>query len=84
MFKKFSYFCKCCKRMKYFNECLKRSSSVTRNDTNKVSSLARIPYLCTDKDDDLFAISISQNDLFEEGATMVVNKQGKGNGFFSY
>lgn len=44
--------------------------------------ITRIPYLCADKVDDLFAISIYQNDLFEEEATMVVNKHGKGNGFF--
>ncbi|MDB6375110.1 hypothetical protein [Photorhabdus bodei] len=44
--------------------------------------MARIPYLHTNKDDALFAISMSHNDLFGEGATIVVNKHGKGNGFF--
>ncbi|WP_198672736.1 helix-turn-helix domain-containing protein [Photorhabdus sp. CRCIA-P01] len=57
-------------------------TSVNEYSKNSYMKMARIPYLRSDKDDDLFAISISQNDLFEEGATLVVNKHGKGNGFF--
>ncbi|MEK9498588.1 helix-turn-helix transcriptional regulator [Photorhabdus sp. P32] len=57
-------------------------TSVNEYSKKSYMKMARIPYLYADKDNDLFAISLSQNDLFEEGATMVVNKHGKGNGFF--
>ncbi|NDK98884.1 helix-turn-helix domain-containing protein [Photorhabdus bodei] len=57
-------------------------TSVDEYSKKSYIKMARIPYLRTNKGDDLFAISMSHNDLFEEGATMVVNKHGKGNGFF--
>ncbi|TDB44146.1 hypothetical protein C5468_22885 [Photorhabdus luminescens subsp. mexicana] len=57
-------------------------TSINEYSKKSYMKMARIPYLCVDKDDYLFAISLSQNDLFEEGATMVVNKHGKGSGFF--